>query len=539
MKKNSVPVVALMIGGVLVALLLFWGIQSIKKAKSIDPQTELQEYAELTVDESSQEATKEEAIEESILEKETEDLSDLESERAPLVEYFNSHYSERQAYPYFVNLDGDADQEMIVVVEPEGIETCYYDHFCDNTELVIFDQVNGEIKEILNDPVNKRYFLLFNEEETGFLIYSTLPNFTFYEEEDSEEFYEVHIESGQVISEAISEEAYNGLRPGAISLNELLKNGDRTRMLIRPISSAAAYDYSSDRMHLVSNLAKEENMVVNDAMYINDGSGLCLYASLGPAFPDVCRDYSFDDTDYYIDGFFEVVCVDESLNLYRPGKIMLADPEDEYGDSDLTVSQYGVFHFGEIEHYYVDVEGVEFETQYKYGDVGGDKGLLDSEMLFIQGENGVQCASYRSWWDTCTATEYVDIAFEDGMYKQYAAYEVSSTEVEAEATNWEDVYSECMKDIYALDRFYIFPDDEGVDIIVDNVSLKDIKKGVNGKFYFSFTYHAQVKWWVAPEYDFVGYYTYRVEGNKLIRESFVGGIDKLETSTLNLPVIYN
>lgn len=292
-----------------------------------------------------------------------------------------------------------------------------------------------------------------------------------------------------------------------------------------------ADDIYDDGVALLNEWASETGQKINNMEYVKDNGEHILYAALGPSEPDYQYPYGNQEM---LDSYIEVVYVDSSLKVANLGRIELVKSDPDWGDEYLTPEGYGVFDFGENQHYYVGLSGIGYGLQYKYGIVGGEKKLIDSELEFMQNEDGVYCYSQRAWGDYYhTTTEYVEVTFADDEYKQYAANEISVDKVSQEVTNWQEVVNDCISEIGKIDSIQLGEfDGESVDSVTD-IAFVNVKLGSNGKYYLTFKFTTNGY----EIYNKEVYFTYRLEDNKLIRESIVNYVDKLETSEIDLPVM--
>lgn len=303
---------------------------------------------------------------------------------------------------------------------------------------------------------------------------------------------------------------------------DIVDNGD---------NATSADDIYDDSVALLNDWASETGQKINNMEYVKDKGEYILYASLGPIEPDYQYPYGNQEM---LDSYIDVVYIDSSLEVADLGRIELVRSDPDWGDEYLTPEGYGVFDFGENQHYYVGLYGIGYGLQYKYGIVDGEKKLIDSELDFMQNEDGVYCYTQRSWGDYYSATEYVEVTFADDEYKQYAANEISVDSVSQDVTNWQEVMNDCISEIEKIESIELGEfDGESVDSVTD-CSFVSVKLGTNGKYYLTFKF-------TANGYEVCNkevYFTYRLEDNKLIRESVVNYIDKLEASEVDLPVIY-
>jgi len=527
-KRSSLP---LMVGGVsaLIIALGVWLFFFISNNKTDD-------VAKIAPSESVEKVGKNETTELPAASN-NEVQQDAEADKAQdassvYVDFYNSNYSTQKAVPLFVNMDEDDDLELIVISikeTPTKNENLIYE----DTLLEVFDKQGSTMEKVFSDSDHERYSIIVTEDGSIGLIYSTLPNYI-YDFEGEEQFYHVSLSHGEAEEINIPESKYRELLPGAISLNESGKAFKSTRLEEKNLSDITLYNYSTSMIAKLVAKAKSDGEVINDAMFVSDKNGLVLYATLGPSQADVKRQ-GYED-DYYLDSYARVICLDDKLNEADLGEITLANVNDEYGDDDLTIEGYGIYKFDDICQYYVDVSGVEFETQYKYGNIDGKQQLIDSELEFYQNENGIYCCSYREWGEGYLATEYVEVTFVDGLYKQYGSSIVTEADMESIASNWNDITNICTEEIYTMDYLATDPF-AGEGIIVNDVALEDIRKGTNGKYYITFSFSATNSYEESIKYDGHVYYTYRSEGTTLVRENIINYIDKLEASELDLPVL--
>jgi flagellar basal body-associated protein FliL len=443
--------------------------------------------------------------------------------------FYNTNYADKKATPYFVDMDEDDDLELIVISvkdTPTKNDSLIYE----DTLLEIYDKQGNTMEKVFSDPDHERYSIILNEEGKVGLIYSTLPNYI-YDLEGEEQFYYVSLSKGEAEEISIPENKYRDLLSGAISINESIKAFRSTRLDEQSLSS---HNYSVNMVAKLVAKAKADGELINDALFVNDNSGVALYATLGPVQADVERQGY--EGSYYVDSYAKVLCVDSEMVITDLGQITLADKGDEYGDEDLSIYGYGEYKFGDISQYYVDVCGVGFETQYKYGDVNGKKQLIDSELEFFQNEEGIYCCSYRQWGEWNSSTEYVEITFTDGEYKQYSSSLVSESEMDSVASNWQDIVDSCTQEIYAMDSIAL-NEYEGTGVAIDKVTLSNVREGTNGKYYVTFDFSATDSYDQSIKYNNSVYFTFRCEGDVLVRESIVNYIDKLETSELDLAIV--
>ncbi len=527
-KKNNLPIIICMVLLLVIVLGVGLFFATSKKKNSDMAQMNPVDEVENTQDKKETAEVKPEGTS-----GEQPDVTADENENSSLyVDFYNTNYSSKKSIPFYVDMDEDDDLELIVISikdTPTKNENLVYE----DTLLEVFDKQGSTFEKVFSDPDHERYSIIVTEDGNIGLIYSTLPNYT-YDLEGEEQFYHVSLANGKAEEISIPENKYQELLSGAISLNESKKAFRSTRLEEKTLSDLTLYNYSSSMVAKLVAKAKASGEVINDALFVNDKSGLVLYASLGPVKGDVIRQGY--ESDYYLDSYAHVLCIDNELTETDLGEIALANKEDDYGDEDLTIEGYGVYRFSDVCQYYVDISGVGYETQYKYGDIDGKKQLIDSELEFYQDENGVYCCSYREWGQGNYATEYVEITYEDNEYKQYGSSVVPEADMESIAGNWNDIVNSCTEEIYAIDFLATDPF-AGEGVIVNNVALDSIRKGTNGKYYITFSFSATNSYEESIKYDGHVYYTYRNEGDTLVRENIVNYIDKLETSELNLPVI--
>lgn len=445
------------------------------------------------------------------------------------IDFYNANFANKIAMPYFVNLDEDKELEIIVWSQISEADNDSFYIGEEDATLQIFDAKDGDFKKIYEDPKNMRYYLVENEGKYD-LMYSTLPNFT-YEYEGVEQFFYLNIDGGKVAENEIEKEKYKKSLSGAINIDEILVNG-RRRMEAAAIDSINKHDYSDDKFSKLVEKARVNEKVINDATLVNDGDGESLYAVLGLIEPDIKRSHYYldNDNDYYKDSIAKVWCIDPDLEMHELETIMLCDLTDEYGDGDIVISSYSVFTFGDVEHYFVEVSGVEYGAHHKYGSVNGERKLLDSDYFFIQNKDGVYCESRRSWGDGGIAIEYVEVTFDKDSYKQFRAEEY------AFEVDIADIVDECIEDTYEIDSIST-GDYEAASVTVEEAGFQSLRIGTNGKYYITVYAKMRDTYYLNNKYDKRIYYTYRKEGDVFVREEIVNQVEKLETSEIDLPVM--
>lgn len=299
-------------------------------------------------------------------------------------------------------------------------------------------------------------------------------------------------------------------------------------------SEADAAEQYEASMALLNEWSDEAGKKINNTEYLIDKGENILYASLGPAEPDYPNPY---DESEMVDSYIDVVYIDSDLEVKEAGRIELIESDPDWGDELLVVNSYGIYDFGESQHYYVTIYGVGYGYQYKYGNVAGVKKLIDSELEFIQNDDGIYCISQRGWGEYYnTATEYVEVTFVDDEYKQYTASDVSLDEAGNDIQNWQEAVDECISDLSKLDFVQLSEQDGDSITDVRDIELTNVKLGNNGKYYLTFKFTADSVYSDEIYYK-DAYFTFRLEEGCLVREEGVNYIEKLETSEVNIPAI--
>lgn len=423
--------------------------------------------------------------------------------------------------PYLFNLDQDEDCEIVVVNN--------VDNLGENT-FEIYDLQNDEFQQVYSDYNYKCYNIASNGESTE-IVYSTKYNWL-GESEESEEYYKLVWDENSVQSEQISQTDYSDALSGSVDLFQTLFRPlvDKTKL-----DDANNFNYSSKHFQSLSAWARENNEKINDVRFVNiDGENI-LFATLGPQAPDYpLKDY--DDSTKYVDSYAKVVYVTDSDMIEVLSEIELTNQiDDPYGDLYVNIEGYGIFHFDNTEQYYVSYGNMNIWGDYKFGAADGKIQLIDSDLDFEEDETGVYCYFTRSLdadlgWGF---DEKIDITFEDGIYKQYKSEIIDASELTQLYENGQEELDACLNQVLSLNMvpLGIF---EFMGVNVISAELQDVQKDTNGKYYLTYAFSSQDED-TGSIYDRHMYFTYHVDGNRLIREEYVNHVDKLPVSPLDFP----
>lgn len=501
-------------GTALLFCILFLMCGCDKKEETIEDISE-QQSASTVVEDLTEEAVTEEF--------ENSDEQD-NKEVHPFVAFYNEEFSKEEVFPYFLDLDGDGETELIAI-SSKNRWTNEPGILHEGVSLEIYDDVEGEIVSIYADAACKEYYLTYLEDGSNNLLLAETPE----KEREATIYKSIAFRDGAVSEKNITYDAFENLCSGAICLDESRKLTCANRRIPRILTSLEEFDYSSDMVKKLVEEADVRNERIIDATLVNSEGKISLYATLGAVIPQVERDWGL------VDAYVTVLNVDDKLELTDLGDIYLVEPGDEWGDYDWTIQPGGKLIFGDICHYSIDSYTVGDGKQYKYGEVNEQKKLIDSDMEFVVDEGNVFCEDYR----TCPKSghevrELVEVTFQDGEYRQYCAVDVSETDLIGRFANYMSVKEECVEILKKLENIGL-NEYEGTTVTVDNITFESAKMGNNGKLYLTFSFEAYDVYF-DETYMKEAYFTLREENGELVREKRINEIGRLETSGLSLPL---
>lgn len=279
-----------------------------------------------------------------------------------------------------------------------------------------------------------------------------------------------------------------------------------------------------DEISVLEEYADSTNEKILSYKYVGSGRNRTFYAVLGPYEPD----YDWGN-DYWTDSYCRVVNIDGDDIVELENIELVVEARTETGEEYTCNYRYAyddVLTFDEEEIYCVCLDD---ELQHKYYK---GKTVYDPEVYIEQNEWGDYAYSYYENDDGTKCFEAVEVIFDEGKFKQYHSKTIDEKRLRREFSNYDEILEECqskISDLSVEENYFI-------NGYIDDISLVDVKKSSNGRFFFSFSYKVK-------SYDEVSenigyrYYTYVADGDRLIPYGYgFNSALKGETSHLKLPI---
>lgn len=432
-------------------------------------------------------------------------------------EYVANNYRNVGVMPYLFAAEGESLGVISYMKD--------YDWNTAGLDIVSWD---GETVQKLYSGNELNYYAEYADGKIH-ILYDTKPDYSLAPEMQakSKEYHVISLENNNISVEEIEEDSYLSRLSGAIWLN------NKSHLTASDSIEADMMDYSYELVEPLIKMAQEKGELVLDTMPIKSNGENGIYATLRGVEPDFLPDFMDDK----IFSFFDVVFVDQTGAIPVATESLLDedDPNDGFWDS---ISSFGCFDLGDEQHYYVEVYGTnEYSTKYLYGYYDGKQKQLLSGQDIYQTENGIFCSA---WGESGIIN--VEVTFDDGEYKEFSSEVVPEEDMRSQFNDFDGINNANLDELYSMEEIYIEGWDECVVEDVIDAHLVDVRRGSNGKYYMTYEYTFVGGY--SPEYyseiEQVCYYTYRVEGNKLIKEEgseYVNLDRKGNDSRLGLPFV--
>ncbi len=424
-----------------------------------------------------------------------------------LREYYNSNFVGRTGKVFFVDLTGDAEDEMII------LET---NNMVNNVSLWGTQELKLSVYQWVNDGIAELYQTVVNKEMCGEITSSSDTNYYLYMGTEKAEILMEHCADSpkQAYIKQVSFET-NGndfAELISISLDQFNEKRQCSILLLDSFTMMTPswkeleemQDYQSvlnckEEIADIIKITETSGQTVLDYSVVYNESNKCIFAVTGAIKNDLSNKNNIIYTHY--EGLLSVwACYDDKVQRVE---------NSAFGDEGHWMGSE-IYQFGKNQHYFVltGIGGAHYIAymQHKFCFEDNNVYNIDNTKELYKDENGrIQMrwthnveeinggyliddyGGDRDMGDEIYVEDYVDVFFNDHQYTEYAAKTVDY-DILKEYENYDDVLLLIEKNFEEYSYIggapaYLLGN---MEYYVNNVELDNIRKTANNIFYLNY-----------------------------------------------------